>query len=381
MAFKRRSAEQIFNEMLSWTRGVATNLNDFRVGSKIRTLYEAVAIVIEGLFNKTFESIRKAIENNIYTALNFGRLQAEYANGEVTFSRSTPAEQNYVIPAGTILQTEAKDGIAPVRFRTVSDAMIAIGETSVKVRVVCTVPGRIGQVRANSITQFVTKPAGIDNVTNENDIINGREAETLEEQKARFNRFIESLMRGPLASIEYGATTVSIKDPTGTVIERVYSARAFEDLPNRKAEVDLYIWNGVGEASEALINEVQKVITGYYDENGNAVMGYKGAGVVVYVYSAEVVEITIRLEIIAEDWTTTESLKPAIEDAIQGYFQELGLGQSLIHSDLLLEIKSIDGVRDVVLEVSTNGGQSYEKENVDIDAMEVLVLKKPIVYV
>src|SRR3546814_6403650 len=51
--------------------------------------------------------------------------------------------------------------------------------------------------------------------------------------------------------------------------------------------VECYVHNGVGNTSSALVNRARDVIYGYYDANGNAVPGWKAAGVKVEVYAAE----------------------------------------------------------------------------------------------
>src|SRR3546814_4415210 len=51
--------------------------------------------------------------------------------------------------------------------------------------------------------------------------------------------------------------------------------------------VECYVHNGVGNTSSALVNRARDVIYGYYDANGNAVPGWKAAGVKEEVYAAE----------------------------------------------------------------------------------------------
>ena len=107
MNFDRKSMEQIVDKMVVWTQGVTTGLTDFRIGSKIRTIYEAVAIVVEEMYDKTFRSLRQIVEENIYTILGFDKIPATYATGEITFSRTTIADTNYYIPAGTSVLSRA----------------------------------------------------------------------------------------------------------------------------------------------------------------------------------------------------------------------------------------------------------------------------------
>jgi uncharacterized phage protein gp47/JayE len=379
-SFERKSMETIVQSMVDWTRGVTTKITDFRVGSKIRTIQESVALVVEELYDKVYRNTKVLIEENIYTVMGFSKRQATYATGKVTFSRTTPADADYLISSGTIVKSKATATTPPIQYRTTADVLMATGTTSVDAPVVCLTAGKIGNVEANSITDFVTKPSGIDAVTNQTAFSNALDQETQDEQKVRFQKYIQSLSRGTLQAIEYGALTAEILDDNGLPTERVISSKAFEYLPARKGEVDVYIWNGVGPASTNLINKVQTILNGYYDSQGQPVYGYKPAGIVVTVYSATVKNVTIRLLITPEDGTTLDSLKPFIERQIDDYFASLQLGETLIQSALEAQIKFISGVKDVRLDLSTDGGTTFNQNNITTGPTEILLAVKPIQY-
>lgn len=380
MAFERKSMEVLVQKMVNWTRGASTKYTDFRVGSRIRTLYEAVGLIVEEYYDRVYRATKTLIEENVYTVMGFDKQPAVFATGNVTFSRTTPADTAYLIPAGTIVRTKATSTTAPVNFRTTADAVIANGDMSVTVPVICQTAGVIGNVDANTIVDFVTKPSGIDAVSNANPINTGREEETADEQKVRFQRFISSLSRGTLPAIEYGASTAVVTDDTGATIERVVDAKAFEYLPERKGEVDVYIWNGVGSASEDLLNEVHKIVYGYYDSNGKPVYGYKPAGILVTVYSATAAEVYIRIHIKPETGVELDELKPYIEREIGDFFAVLQQGGTLVQTALETRVKLIDGVYDVKIELSTDGGETYSYDNITSGTTEIFVPHAPYEY-
>lgn len=378
--FERQSMEQLVNKMIRWTRGVTTRLTDFRVGSKIRTMYEATALVIEELYDKVYRSMKSIIEDNIYSIIGFTKEPATYASGTVTMSRVTPAEENYIVPAGTAVLSRANQYKAPLQYRTTADALLAVGTTSVLIPVVCTTAGKDGNVGAGEVTDFLIQPVGIESVTNVSAIMGGVPEETKEDQKSRFQGFIEANARGVLQSIEYGATLASIENTDGVVTERVQQAVAVEDLPARKGEVDVYIWNGVGDASVALKSLVNKHLLGYYDGDGNPVYGYKPAGTQVNVYTAPITRITLKA-IITPEGVTVEDLKPLVEQTVDSYFGSKKLGQLFIQTALESDIKRIEGVKDVKLYVSTDSGTTYATDNVAVTTPGIIVPNKPIVYV
>ncbi len=380
--FERKSMEQVLQRMVDWTRGSTKKLTDFRVGSKTRTLYESVALVVEELYDKVFRAIKITIDENIYTVLGFPKRPATYATGDVTFGRLTPADSNYLISAGTLIRTRATENKPPIEFRTTEDVLLAQGSLSVTASVVCTTPGVIGNVESGSITEFVTKPAGIETVTNASVYTNGLEEETKDEQKVRFQKFIQSLSRGTIPSIEYGAMTTELRDTEGRLLERVSTARAFEYLPTRKGEVDVYIWNGAGTSSGALIAETHKVITGYYHPTtGEPIYGYKPAGILVNVYSAVAKHVTIKLEITPEEGINLEDIKPYIHREVTNYFSKLNLGQTLLQTVLETRVALVYGVYDVKLSLSLDNGTTYTQDNLTAGDTEILTLKDPLIYV
>lgn len=378
--FERQSMEQILSKMIRWTRGTTKRLTDFRVGSKVRTIYEATALVIEELYDKVYRSMKQLIEDNIYSVIGFNRVPATHANGQVSLMRHDIAEEDYLIPAGTTLLSKATQYIAPIQYRTMEDAILGVGNTSVVIPVVCITPGLNGNVGAGAINDFVMKPTGVDYVTNLLPIVGGQEEESKEEQKSRFQTFIEANARGVLQSVEYGALLSQVTSVNGTVTERVVQAVAIEDLPARRGEVDLYIWNGFGDASVALKAVVDKTLVGFYDVDGNAVYGYKPAGTQVNVFTAPIKKVKLKVIITPEN-TTVEALKPLVEQTIDTYFGSTRLGQILVQTALETEIKRLEGVYDVKLYISVDNGVTYNMDNVSVTKPGILVPSKPILYV
>ncbi|MGF6354081.1 putative phage protein gp47/JayE [Paenibacillus sp. 4624] len=379
MAFERKTMESIIQDMVEWSRGVSQKITDFTVGSRARTMLEAVGKELEEYYDKTWRAMRYAIGQGVYSAFGFSKLPALYATGTVTFSRITPADTNYLIPVGTLLKTQSTASKAPITYRTTSDAVIAVGATRIDVPVICLTPGLDGNTEDHTITDFVSKPVGIDMVFNTAAFSNGKEEETQDEQKNRFRKFIASLSRGTLQSIEYGATTVQLTDATGLATERVVDAQAFEDLPTRKGEVDLYVWNGVGTASAELFAAIQRTLTGYY-ENGKPIYGYKSAGIQVNLFSVTTKPISIRLTITFDQGVALEAVQGEIEREIRDYFNEIKQGQEIVQTEMESRIKMLTGIYDVKLDLSVDGGTTWSDANQTAGKTEKLVTHFPIIY-
>jgi uncharacterized phage protein gp47/JayE len=260
---------------------------------------------------------------------------------------------------GTIVQVPATQTAAPVQFVTSQDAWLASGSTSVQVPVMAATPGTIGNVAANSITQFVTSVAGISAVTNANAFANGQDQETIAQQRYRFSQFVKSRSRGTAFSMQYAATTVNVTNAsTGLVTEQVRQAVAVEG----SGTVTVYIWNGAGAASSTLISNVTKLLTGYIDPMIGYVYGYKPAGVTLSVLTMPTQAQNLTMHIVAATGFSfnvnpapagTTDITAAVSSAIAGYFATLMPGQSLIWSQLLAAVQNVAGVQEVSMTVPT----------------------------
>lgn len=380
--FERESKEKILDKMVSWSRALSPKLTDYRRGSVIRTIYSAVAVIAEGLYDRMYRSMKSLIEQNIYAIIGFDKLQAIPSMGLVTIGRNTPADKDYMIPRGTELVAEPNQYRPPVVFRTLDDAVLRLGYTTVDVSVVCAEAGEIGNVEAGAINQFVQKPMGIDTVTNQSGYFNGVEEESSEDQKKRFQDYMEAKTSGSLQAIEYGTKLAVVTNAEGAVTERVVQSLAVEDLPARQGQVDVYAWNGVGELSEELRKEIINKLSGYYTPDGKPVYGYKNGGTIINLYSAITTYVTIRLNLEMETWASEDLVKKAIEKEVDSYFSGLKFQQSFIQTELEARIKFIEGVKDVKLYTATSDApDTFTMDNINTTQIgEILICKKPIQY-
>ena len=91
------------------------------------------------------------------------RRPAVPATGVIEFTRDSAATRDYVIPSGTIVQTEGTD---PVRFETLTAATIAQGETAAEATIEAVQGGEQANVGPGAITVMPSPPAGVQGVTN-----------------------------------------------------------------------------------------------------------------------------------------------------------------------------------------------------------------------
>jgi hypothetical protein len=116
-----------------------------------------------------------------------------------------------------------------------------VGRDSGLVPVTASVGGSSGNVVANTIVKFDSKPAGVDEVTNPSPTVHGADKETDDAFRARLKAFIASLPRSTVTALE--SAVLGAEDPvTGATIK---FSKAVEDQVTR-GNVLLYVDDGTG---------------------------------------------------------------------------------------------------------------------------------------
>jgi uncharacterized phage protein gp47/JayE len=174
---------------------------------------------------------------------------AQRATGTVIFSAATAVVSNITINAGTrvktasgqVFTTSAAVSITPTSPEQISGN--GIGRDSSPAPVTAATPGAAGNVAANTIVKFETKPPGVDTVTNLSATANGQDKETDTSFRNRLKQFIASLARCQVSAIE--ANVIGTQDETTGAT--VLFAKVVEDIVNRGL-VTVYIDDGTGTA-------------------------------------------------------------------------------------------------------------------------------------
>lgn len=165
------------------------------------------------------------------------RNAATKATGTVVFGRQGTTG-SVVIPAGTVVRTASN-----IVFSTTEDATIANTQTmSSETSAVAQVAGAAGNVALGTVTQFSSKPAGVDTVTNPGTFVGGSDKESDDAFRQRLKQFVSTLSRGTLYALESAVLGLGIS--TG---QRIVYAHAVDDETNL-GEVNLYIDDGSGTA-------------------------------------------------------------------------------------------------------------------------------------
>jgi len=194
------------------------NVNDYNIGSVLNVLVEAFADVLENYYFDLFQVTRDSLEN-IYNGFNFFKVPGKRALVSLKIYIDAPLGELdtifFSIPRGTKVSTD--DG--SVAFEITDDystpiSLSSSGEFSGKaeylVHAMCTETGIAGNVAANSLTKFASSITNINNYAywiRNDSASGGADAETEENMKLRFQKYLISLRRGTKESLEYALAT------------------------------------------------------------------------------------------------------------------------------------------------------------------------------
>lgn len=350
MAFQIKDFASIVASMINVMRASTRKITDFNVGSVARTLVEAPAIELDQLYQEMFHGLREAIPVATYTSFDFGLLPSAPSTGVLTFYAAAGNTTPSLIASGTLTKNSTTNKL----YRTTRDVVLEVGETEVSVSAVAQESGLQTNCDANSILEIVGSIPGVVGVANLTPFTGGRDLETPEERKLRFQAFISTLARGTNAALRYGASTAVVRDINDQVTERVvhigiiepYEEDPIENLPGF---VQIYVHNGTGGTTPTLVAEVQKVIDGYYDTAGNPIPGWKSAGVEVSCYAAtEVVVPVTGVLTILSGYQSSAVITEAVT-AVRNYLLALDVGKEAIRNEIIERIMAVAGVYNLVL--------------------------------
>ncbi|MGC1304609.1 MAG: baseplate J/gp47 family protein [Caulobacteraceae bacterium] len=352
MAFQLKNFTSIAAAILNRFRGSQSAVTDFNIGSVNRTMFEAVSAEIDELYQQMFNGLMEGIATSVFNSFSFAKLPATPASGLIRVTIA-PNPSTILIPAGTVFSNTA---IANT-YVTQADATIAAGNTFVDVLAVASTAGAASNLNANVSFTCGPAPAGFVSAVSLAAFLNGRDLETDDQRKQRFGEFVQNLTRGTVSALEYGAMTTVLNDANGAEIERVALVEVIEpyvtDNTQPIAQVNMFIHNGVGDTSTALVNLCTQIIDGYVDANGSKVAGWKAAGVPVTVAAAVETPLNVSGVLTPAPGFDGPTLNASAQGVLGTYILGLGIGQTFLFSDAIVAVKGVQGVSDFVFSTPT----------------------------
>lgn len=334
--------------MINRMKATTIKVTDFNIGSVVRTMLEAIGVEIDELYQQVFHGLMEAIPVATYNSFDFSLLPPIPASGSITVN-ITVQPTDTLIAAGTVFTPNG----GSFTYISASDVHIAAGSTTASVIASANTGGALTNLPAGTTFSANPQPSGFVSASNIAAFSNGADEETADQRKLRFNQYIQALQRGTVAALQYGAKQTVLYDANGVEIERVRSVKVVEPWKTDNTQpislVNVYVHNGVGSTSSALVAQAQNVMYGYYDASGNAVPGWSAAGVQVVLFAATEVIQNIVGALTPVAGTDVASLNIQAKSVISNYMLGLDIGKPLQVSEITALVMAIPGVANFIL--------------------------------
>ncbi|WP_350260749.1 baseplate J/gp47 family protein [Pantoea sp. BJ2] len=322
----------LVSDQVTAMQAKAAGLVDLAIGSILRALAESnagVAMWIQQLIVNLLVVTRAATcsgddLDSWMADFSFTRLSAVQATGQVTFSRFTATNQA-LIPVGSgVTTTDGTQAYTVIADTTNSayDAtqagfVIAAGVSSLSVPVQADTAGAAGNAQAGTITVISGSIQYVDTVTNSTTFINGEDAESDDDFRARFVLWIASLSKSTKAAIGYALSSMQ-SGVTYTLTEN-YAYNGTAQPGYFYAVVD----DGSGTPSSTFISQAYAAV--------DAVRGFT---ITFGVFPPTVVTANVVMVITTDSSADHATIVAMVQAAIQEYIASLSLGQLLPYSKL-----------------------------------------------
>lgn len=250
------------------------------------------------------------------------RKAATSAQGEVRFSRSTPAPQDIPLPAGLIVSTA---GDPAYRYVTTSDGLIEQGRLWAQVTAQAETPGRAGNASAGAVSLMITPVSGVSTVANPQPFTGGVDAESDDSLRQRLLDSYYAVSNGANAAYYRQIALETEGITSALVIPR----------PEGVGTVEVVVTADGSDPAPEVLSQLEERFAVEKEIN-----------VDVTVTSAQPVSVPISLEIQPEGSVPFETAKAQVEQTLSRYLLHLGVGQSVLLAGLIHEIYALPDVKN-----------------------------------
>lgn len=294
--------------------------------------------------------------------------------GGITRNPATPSmysvkvegEPGYVVKTGFLVGTDTE-----LTFYAVDDAEIGEDGTCM-IEVCCSTAGNVGNVNASAIAKVVNPDVNVTAVKGIECLSAGTDTESDPALRERLTAAISGQGSGNTNAIR----SALLRIPTvqfAAVIENETDTTDGDNRPPHSFEC--YVLGGDGYEQEIgqAIFEKRPVGIQAVGTQTVTIKDLSGSERIVKYTPAPNVPVTVRA-VIHTNASFQDDGETLIRDSVAGYINGLGIGTHLVLSALYGHIYGVPGVTEVVsLELSTDGGESYDTSNVPVPQYGVAV--------
>jgi uncharacterized phage protein gp47/JayE len=283
-----------------------------------------------------------------------------YASGDVQFTLASPAPgRTYNLPLGTLLETDA-----PVqRFRTLDLVSLSDQSKVGTVSVECLTRGAQGNVAVNAINkinaQFSTQNLNLGTATiqvaNLNPLTGGDELEDDPSYRALLTGYPRTIwtldaVQSAVSQVD-GVRDCRLFDPLGgtDVSQSIFQVFAFSQrrFGTQRLLGSPYYFNILVAVEPGFVWDSQPGITGVQDQIQNAIAQIRPVSIFPNILRANNVIVGLRAQIIIKSGHDKDGVLASIKDKLEQSISGLGLGGSVLFSQVQCICLSVPGVVDV----------------------------------
>jgi uncharacterized phage protein gp47/JayE len=359
-------------------------LTDRNPGSVTTTLAESFAREFAVLHKQMQMIYRSAFVDlatgtsldHLAALLAINRKDAKFANGEALFIRSTPAEGDISIPAGTLVSTDQGQN-----FETTDKRTLRRGQLSVVVPLRAQLEGPAGRVEAGTIKNINRPIFGIQRVLNEAATFFATDKETDEELRRRIKGTLERSGKATLNALKFslmeevpGVNDGNVQIIEGTepgkveikfglsegvnpelvrsIEETIFNARpagvrVTHNLPSRNVQAVTGSGTGLTRAE----------VAGHFAAQGEPIPALHLSQDILKRMPEGVLELQIEVFIRLTELNLSVAEKENIEDDIRNrvldFVEALPMGAVLVYNKLLGRLVEPETISDAIMLIRT----------------------------
>lgn len=250
------------------------------------------------------------------------RKQPLHATGNLTFSRTLPAENDITIPEGTVCTTGTTQDI---RFVTTQAAVLSAGGLSVTVPARAVQGGSASNTAAGAVHIMVTPPQGMENVINSVPFRGGDDAE---DDEALRRRLLDSYR-----NISNGTNRAYYKN----IVLDDEDVKKAEVLPRVRGRgtVDIVVVPRPGVDFQELSARVKEELA-----------QKREIGVDILLRQAAEITVSAEVNIMLKPNYTEQEVFLRMQEAVEAYSEQLAIGEQVTLAALGNVLYQVEGVEN-----------------------------------
>ena len=323
MAYEPLSAEQYKQSMIAYLVSQGSGLSNFKSGSRINTLIEALSLELASSDYEYFRSYAEGIREACYDTFGFALKPGEKASGQARIYNSDP-RQAVTIPPFRIT-------LFGIRFVSEnSPPPLTEDDLYVDVNIAAENPGTEYNLPENTIDtslgQGIVEPRieGTGQIINPSPIRGGTDQESGASRELRFQAFIQNLSRVTLAGIQAAVNNIP-------GVAEAFVQQNINPVTKQQEYgwINVFVSDGTPNIAQEFLERVANYLEGGLAENNFTAYIPSGSRLHVSAIAIQAVNIELSLRIDKNSSLTDSEITELAKKALSQYVNRLGAGQDV----------------------------------------------------